>query len=203
MKQIILIAAAIVVSTILIILFINDDRGRRPIESPKPPKSIESLTIGIAYHDVIDMSKAEFYSKHYLDAQKEYHINWKTFAAVTRVESKFNPYAISSAGARGLMQLVPSTASEVAKIMGDTYKDGYEFRDTLNLKWGCYHLSRCRANFGDQKYIGAYLIGSARSCCDAKTYDSLVRVEFKKLALIEDGLIFIGGDGGRLDSGGR
>jgi len=38
--------------------------------------------------------------------------------AIMRVESSFDRYAISSKGARGLMQLMPETARWAADLMG-------------------------------------------------------------------------------------
>jgi soluble lytic murein transglycosylase len=50
---------------------------------------------------------------------------WSLANGISRQESSFDPYAISHAGARGMMQLMPGTAREQAGKMGlgyDSYK---------------------------------------------------------------------------------
>lgn len=42
-----------------------------------------------------------------------YNLPVALLKAITKVESDFNPYDVSSAGAKGLMQLMPSTAADV------------------------------------------------------------------------------------------
>ena len=64
--------------------------------------------------------------------------------SVIHVESNFNPYAISSAGARGLMQVMPFWMKEIGKP-GDSL-----FRVQTNLRYGCtilkYYLAKERGN---------------------------------------------------------
>ena len=150
---------------------------------------LEYYVMVLAYGKIVKQpSLIEFYSNTFRSAQDQYRINWKVFAAITKVESGYNPAAVSHKGARGLMQLIPPTAERVAGLVGDKYSDGDEFRDTLNLKWGCHYLGKCKHDFGAKKYIGAYLSGSSKTNGDTQTYDSLVNVEIKRLDSLENKL---------------
>jgi soluble lytic murein transglycosylase-like protein len=64
--------------------------------------------------------------------------------AVIEVESNFNPYAISSAGARGLMQVMPFWLKQMGK------PDDSLFRVPTNLRFGCtilkYYLEKEKGN---------------------------------------------------------
>lgn len=61
--------------------------------------------------------------------------------AIARQESLFDPYAVSSAGARGLLQLMPGTAAHVAKRYGIGYRDTSTlFQPRTNLQLGQFYL---------------------------------------------------------------
>lgn len=64
--------------------------------------------------------------------------------SVIQVESNFDPYAISHAGARGLMQVMPFWLKEIGRP-GDSL-----FRETTNLRYGCtilkYYLDKEKGN---------------------------------------------------------
>jgi peptidoglycan lytic transglycosylase len=85
--------------------------------------------------------------------------------AVIRQESAFWEGAISSAGARGLMQLMPATAKHQAKDMGLKYSKDRLIRDpSFNLRLGQAYLSGMVDNF-DGSYVLAlagYNAGPAR-----------------------------------------
>ncbi|MFD2207100.1 lytic transglycosylase domain-containing protein [Kiloniella antarctica] len=75
--------------------------------------------------------------------------------ALIRQESEFNQKAISHAGARGLMQLMPATAKSVAKKEKVTYKKQNLTADpSYNIKLGSAYLSELVRTF-DGSYIMA------------------------------------------------
>src|SRR5262249_36133482 len=85
-------------------------------------------------------------------------------AAVVREESSYYPRAVSRAGARGLMQLMPRTAEVVAAGGGLSYT-GTDALDepVLNLQLGTKFLGDLMKDFGDPRLApAAYNAGPRR-----------------------------------------
>jgi soluble lytic murein transglycosylase-like protein len=81
-----------------------------------------------------------------------YRINPDFVRAVVRVESNYDVHARSSAGAMGLMQLMPDTARELG------VQDPWDARS--NLDGGTRYLAALLREFGDaEKALGAYHAG--------------------------------------------
>jgi soluble lytic murein transglycosylase len=82
-----------------------------------------------------------------------------------RQESEFNFRAVSRANAIGLMQLLPSTATDASSKLG-LGKVGVDElkRPELNLQLGIYHFKQVLDEFGGQKEyaLAAYNAGSSR-----------------------------------------
>lgn len=75
--------------------------------------------------------------------------NWTFIHAITRQESQFDRQAISHAGARGMMQLMPGTAREVAGKLGLSYDAGSLTSDTnYNLTLGSTYFQQMLSYFG-------------------------------------------------------
>lgn len=55
-------------------------------------------------------SNKSSFERFIVDAAKKYNVSPELIRSVIKVESNFNPRAVSSAGAQGLMQLMPATA---------------------------------------------------------------------------------------------
>lgn len=73
---------------------------------------------------------------------------------LSRQESEFNPRAFSRAGARGLMQLIPTTAQITAKKEGLPYRRDALLSDPhYNLTLGSAHLSHLNG-----KYSGSWIM---------------------------------------------
>lgn len=85
---------------------------------------------------------------------------------LSRQESEFNPRAISSANARGIMQLIPSTAKITARKHGLPYNRSRLTSDPeYNMQLGMAHLSDLLERF-DGSYIltiAAYNAGGSRA----------------------------------------
>ena len=62
--------------------------------------------------------------------------------AITRQESSFDPKIRSSADARGMMMLLPSTARIVARQLGVPYNVSQLYEAEYNMKLGTFHLGQ-------------------------------------------------------------
>jgi soluble lytic murein transglycosylase-like protein len=86
------------------------------------------------------------------DAAKANHIDPLLIHSVIQVESNYNPFAVSSAGARGLMQLMPETA----RRLGVT--DSFDPRQ--NIEAGVKYLKQLKDQYQDDKLaLAAYNAG--------------------------------------------
>jgi soluble lytic murein transglycosylase len=75
--------------------------------------------------------------------------------AVILEESRFDPQAVSPAGARGLMQVLPATANQIVRrVKVNGYSDTLLFDPEMNLRLGSWYLSSLMEDFGG-KEIGA------------------------------------------------
>ncbi|MEO6395267.1 MAG: lytic transglycosylase domain-containing protein [Devosia sp.] len=76
--------------------------------------------------------------------------------AITRQESRFQIDAVSSSGARGLMQLMPATAKETAKKMGVVYSQSKLTSDgAYNARLGSAYLADQLATFDGSLVLAA------------------------------------------------
>ncbi len=82
--------------------------------------------------------------------------------AIARQESSFDQVAVSSAGARGLMQLMPATAQDVAKRIGLPYSAARLTSDPgYNLQLGSWYIGRRMEDFHNPMLaIAAYNAGA-------------------------------------------
>lgn len=85
-----------------------------------------------------------------------YQMDWKLVAAVIKVESNFNPNAVSPKGAQGLMQLMPQTQREEGVV------NPFEPED--NIRGGVHYLKKMLDAFqGDLELtLAAYNAGIGR-----------------------------------------
>jgi soluble lytic murein transglycosylase-like protein len=84
----------------------------------KPPEQIEKVIEGAA---------------------RKFKLPAELVAAIIKVESNFNPRAVSSKGARGLMQLMPTTAEDLG------VKNSFDIRENIN--GGCRYLREMLGRF--------------------------------------------------------
>lgn len=97
-----------------------------------------------------------------LSVPDEHRLNWTMIHAIARQESQFDKAAISRAGARGLMQLMPGTAKETAGRIGLSYNLGGLTSDTsYNIQLGSTYFRRM-LDYYDGSYplaVAAYNAG--------------------------------------------
>jgi len=91
------------------------------------------------------------YSEYVLAASKKYQISASLIYGIIETESHFNPYAVSSSNAYGLMQIIPATAGKdvyerIKKVPGQPSKEVL-FNPENNIDIGSAYLSILQNNY--------------------------------------------------------
>lgn len=121
--------------------------------------SVRVSKIALKQHLVLPTTSYPYYAVRFKPAI-EPELMW----AVTRQESLFDHTAQSRAGAKGLMQLMPATAREVAHKLGLRYSPSKLNEASYNLQLGSYYLATLVDQFDGSyvKAIAAYNAGGSR-----------------------------------------
>jgi soluble lytic murein transglycosylase len=106
------------------------------------PRSLLELAYPLAYASLVEA------------AGRQYEVSPLALLALIRQESLYDPQAISVAGALGLTQVIPATATDIAQKLG---YDDFEPRDllepSLNIEFGASYLADQLALFDGNLYL--------------------------------------------------
>jgi soluble lytic murein transglycosylase len=87
--------------------------------------------------------------------------------AVMRQESAYAPTATSSAGAMGLMQLMPDTAADASEAAGSAYAPGSAYRIDQAVQLGAAHLSDLLQRYEGDTLLALMAYNAGASSVDA------------------------------------
>ena len=133
----------LIIAVILLILTVGAIMGIKGYESVKYEYMKNSHPL--KYTDLV-----EKYSN-------EYGIDKYVIYSVIKTESGFNPEAVSSVGARGLMQIMEETFDWIKYRLGDGDEITYEdmFDPETNIRYGVYLYDYLFEYFGDRDLASA------------------------------------------------
>lgn len=149
----------------------SEEEKRNKVPTPRAPANVRATPVaaggGVAKGDFTAlMQKLEGMGidRAYLDQlSQKYGVPVEWILGVMMQESGGDPNAGSSAGARGLMQLMPGTFQEMG--VGDNILDPKQ-----NLEAGVKYLSKMHEQFGDwTKAVGHYNCGPAGNLSNSET----------------------------------
>ncbi len=93
------------------------------------------------------------YREHVQSSAAAYSLDPLLVAALIQTESGFRAHVVSSRGARGLMQVMPSTAEWVAQNIGIEYSPDMLFDPQYNIEIGCWYLADLFKKFDGEAII--------------------------------------------------
>jgi soluble lytic murein transglycosylase-like protein len=86
----------------------RDPKFKLYIRESKDDVGEETKTVSLQY-----TNDSDYYDALISECSKKYEVDFALIKAIIRAESGFNPSAVSRKGAKGLMQLMPATASRM------------------------------------------------------------------------------------------
>lgn len=107
-------------------------------------------------------------------ASAEYSVDEALICALINVESSFNKDAVSSKGAKGLMQIMPSTAASIAAALDESFSEENLFDEETNIRYGAFYIHMLLSQFNFEEAICAYNAGpnKVRSWLNDNNYSS-------------------------------
>jgi len=108
------------------------------------PPYFNHLRYGLYYHDII------------INEAQKYGLDPLFMFSVIRQESLFEGFVSSTAGAHGLMQIVPATAEQIAGELNwpPSYDAADLYRPLVSVTFGSYYLDKTRDMLGGSIYGG-------------------------------------------------
>ena len=120
--------------------------------------------------DSIKRETARLYPMEYVDLIRqraaENGLEPAYVAAVVLAESSYDPQAVSSVGAQGLMQIMPETGEWIAGKFDETYVEGCLFDPETNLKYGCWYLGYLLNRYSGDKRCASAAYHSGQGTVD-------------------------------------
>jgi soluble lytic murein transglycosylase len=122
-------------------------------------------TISAGLWDALDWRFPEAYREHFIHWGQQTGVDPYLLMGIARRESAYNPLALSPAGARGLMQLMPATAAQLGRRLGIGDPGPYDVLDpALNIRLGSTYIRQMLDRYSGNRLAAtaAYNAGPGR-----------------------------------------
>ncbi len=133
---------------------------------------LETKPTGLTRSEVTDLARAV------LAESGRYQLDPRLVLAVMHVESRYQTFAVSPVGAMGLMQLLPTTAMELADRLGIPWQGTQTLFDpVLNVRLGTAYVKQLSDRYGSVKAaLAAYNWGPGHIDRRLRSGESLPQV---------------------------
>lgn len=105
-------------------------------------------------------------------------------AAVILAESSYDPQAVSSVNAQGLMQIMPETGAWIAGKFDETYVEGCLFDPETNIRYGCWYLGYLLRRYDGDKRCSTAAYHSGQGTVDGWLKDPEYSTDGRTLNII-------------------
>jgi hypothetical protein len=142
-------------------LFFKEGEHPSDLAAAKPFSQDRSLTQSRLFQRVVEQPNVEKYASLIATVAREQNQDPALLKSVIAVESAFEPNAVSSKGAIGLMQVMPETAERYGLAPDRKQSVEQKLRDPgINLRIGAHYLKDLRDAFGSLNLaLAAYNAG--------------------------------------------
>ena len=116
------------------------------------------LVLLLKIFDIYNLVQKQFYRQEYSEYVNKYaeinDIDPMWIYAIIKVESNFNKDATSGSGAKGLMQLMDSTATEIAKHLNlNNFESDMLYEPEINIMLGTKYFDELLAKYNENYYL--------------------------------------------------